>query len=139
QQMAAARRADVVRVDSIRNGTPVRVCNQARADLGDKPVPKGNHFGVFVARVDMHQREGNPVREECFPGEMQHYRRVFTYRIQQDRPLELGRRLSQNVDGLGFQYAQVREAAYAPYRGGRWCGWQFKTYGTVHMRSPPPA
>src|SRR5262249_23643056 len=27
----------------------------------------------------------------------------------------------------------------APYRGGRWCGGQFKTCGTVHMRSPPPA
>src|SRR4029450_11763582 len=45
QQPAAARRADIVGVDAASNRAPIRVCNQPRADLGHKPVPKGNHFG----------------------------------------------------------------------------------------------
>jgi hypothetical protein len=45
------------------------------------------------------------------PRQMQHDRRVFPDGIQQHGPLKLGRGLAQNVNGFGFQRAQIRQAA----------------------------
>ena len=108
QQAAAAGRAQLVGIDSFVNGRPIHMYNQPRADFGHKPVPKGNQLRVFVTRVDVHQWKGYLAREKRLASEVEHHGRVFADGIQQHRPLELARRLAQDVDCLSSQRTQVR-------------------------------
>ena len=61
---------------------------------------------------------GSGAGQKAFERQVQHDDRVLAAREQQDRPLELGGDLADDVDGLGFQRPQVAELIRAGSRAG---------------------
>ena len=83
--------------------------HQPGAQLGDPPVAELEHLGEVVAGVHVHHREGDAGRPERLLGQPQHDDRVLAAGEQQDRPLELGRHLPDDVDRLGLEAVQMGE------------------------------
>ena len=65
------------------------------------------HLGEVVAGVDVHHRERELAGPEGLLGQVQHDDGVLAAREQQDRPLELGRDLADDVDRLGLEGPEV--------------------------------
>ncbi len=57
--------------------------------------------------------KGTGAGQKALRGQVQHDDGVLAPREQQRRPLELGRHLPEDVDGLGLEGAQVRQAVVA--------------------------
>jgi len=66
-----------------------------------------DHLVEVVTGVDVHHREGQPAGAEGLDRQMQHHDRVLAAGEQQDRTLELGCHLTNDVHGLGLQRAQM--------------------------------
>jgi hypothetical protein len=79
------------------------------AELGDAPVAELEHLLEVVTGVDVHHRERDAGGPERLLGQAQHHRRVLAAREEEDRLLELGRDLPDDVDGLGLEHVQMRE------------------------------
>jgi hypothetical protein len=62
-----------------------------------------------VPGVDVHDREGEAPGPERLGGELQQDDRILAAGEEQDRPLELGRDLAEDVDRLGLERAQVAD------------------------------
>src|ERR1035437_2373656 len=62
-----------------------------------------------MAGVAVHRRERQPSRPEGLLGQAEHDRRVLPAREEEDRVLELGRDLPQDVDRLGLEGVEVRQ------------------------------
>ena len=77
--------------------------------LGHQFVANLQDLVEVVAGVDVHHRERQPARCECLDRQVQHDDRVLTAGEQQHRLLELGGDLTDDVDGLGLQRAQMAQ------------------------------
>mmetsp|Transcript_16679 Transcript_16679/g.31313 ORF Transcript_16679/g.31313 Transcript_16679/m.31313 type:complete len:278 (+) Transcript_16679:695-1528(+) len=92
--------------------------HQALAHLGHALVTEADDLGEVVARVDVHQREGQVARVaarvrgvlhlERLLGQAQHDAGVLAAGEQQGGALEACSDLAQDEDGLFFQRIQVR-------------------------------
>jgi hypothetical protein len=87
-------------------------------------VAEGNHFLELPAGVDVQQREGNATGEERLAREVQQHRGIFADGVHQQRLGELGRHLAHDVDALGFQPRQVRQAGGSRIAAGSRDGFQ---------------
>ncbi len=83
--------------------------DQALAERVHPPVAKLDHLGEVVARVDVHDREGEPARPERLLGEPQEHDRVLAPGEEEDRPLPLGGDLAHDVDRLGLELVEVAQ------------------------------
>ncbi len=72
-----------------------------------EPIAELEHLGEVVAGVDVHDRERDPTRPEGFLGQPEHDHRVLAPREEQDRALELGRHLPDDVDGLRLDVLEL--------------------------------
>ena len=81
--------------------------HQPGAELLHGGVAERDHLGEVVAGVDVHHRERQLRRPERLGGGVRHHDAVLAAREQQDRALELGRDLTQEVDRLGLEGRQV--------------------------------
>ena len=77
---------------------------------GDVAVPELEHLGEVAAGVDVHDREGHRGRPEGLLGQVQHDDGVLAAREEQHGALELRRHLTEDVDRLGLERAEVRQA-----------------------------
>ena len=83
--------------------------DQADAEALDGGVAELDHLVEVVAGVDVHDRERQPGRPERLGGQVQHHDRVLAAGEEQHRALELGGDLTEDVDALRLEGAQVRE------------------------------
>ena len=90
-----------------RDAFRVLLHQEAEAHLLGEAVAELDHRRELVTRIDVHQREGNGTRVECFLGEAQQTTAVFAYGPEHYRVLKLGDHLTHDVDGLGFEGLQV--------------------------------
>ncbi len=81
--------------------------DEALAELLDAAVAELEHLGEVVTGVDVHDREGELRGAEGLLGDAQQDDGVLAAREQQHRPLELGRDLAHDEDGLGLEGVQV--------------------------------
>ena len=84
--------------------------DEALAELLDAAVAELDHLGEVVAGVDVHDRERELARMEGLLGEPQQHDRVLAAREEQHRPLALGGDLAHDVDRLGLELVEVRDA-----------------------------
>ena len=82
---------------------------EAGAHLLHHRVAERDHLGEVVPGVDVHHRERHPGGRERLHGQVEHDDGVLAAREQQHRPLELGRHLPDDVDGLRLEGPQVRQ------------------------------
>ena len=83
--------------------------HQPGAELDGSPVPELEDLGEVAAGVDVHHREGQGGRGEGLGRQVGHDDRVLAPREEQDRALELGGHLADDVDRLGLQGGQMAE------------------------------
>ena len=83
--------------------------HEALAELGDAAVAVLDRLREVVPGVDVHDRERELAGPERLLGEPQQHDRVLAAREEQHRPLELGRDLAEDVDGLRLELVEVRE------------------------------
>ena len=74
------------------------------------------HLFEVATGVDVEHREGQGCRPERLMGQVQHDDGVLAPREEEHGALELGRHLAEDVDGLGLERAQVRQAVMAGAR-----------------------
>ena len=84
--------------------------DQSFADLVNELIAERECLGEVMTRVDVQQREGELRGAECLEGEGDHHDRVLATREHQRRAFELGRDLTHNVDRLGLERLEVRQA-----------------------------
>ena len=70
-------------------------------------VAELNHFLELPLGVDVHQGEGHLARIEGLFGQTHHHGRVLADAIEHHRILELGRHLTNDMNGLGFEFLQM--------------------------------
>jgi hypothetical protein len=83
--------------------------DQTHAVTGDEFIAGGDHLVEVVSGVDVHHRERQPAGRERLDCQVQHDDRVLAAGEQQHRPLEFRGDLTDDVDRLGFQRAQLAE------------------------------
>jgi superfamily II DNA/RNA helicase len=79
-------------------------------------IAKGDHLAELPRGVDVKKREGRRRGIKRFQRQVQHHRAVLANRIHHDRPLALGNHLAKDVDTLGLQPLQVRQALHTVSR-----------------------
>ena len=84
--------------------------DEALAELRDAAVAELDRLGEVVARVDVHQRKRKATRPEGLLREPEQDDRVLSAREEEHRALELSRDLPHDVDRLGLERVEVREA-----------------------------
>ena len=80
---------------------------ELKLHIGGETFPELDHLGKVVAGVGVKEREGGRCRVErlaCEPGQ---HRRVLPPREEDDRPLELGGYLTEEVDRLGLENPEM--------------------------------
>ena len=87
---------------------------QRLAELGDAAVAVLDHLGEVVARVDVHDREGELAGPERLLREPEQHDRVLAAGEEEHRPLELGRELAHDVDRLRLELVEVGEVDERP-------------------------
>ncbi len=87
--------------------------HQAHPGLRDQLVAGGKHLVEVVPGVDVHHGERQPARPERLDRQVQHDDGVLAAGEQQHRLLELRGDLTNDVDGLGLQRAQVAQLVAA--------------------------
>jgi hypothetical protein len=107
--LGVERRAVVERIDAALLGLRVAVDDQLHSGLGGGAVAKLVHRPELPHRVDVKEREGRLRRGEGQPGELEQHRAVLAGRIEHNRPLALGRSLTQYVDRLGLEPLEMGE------------------------------
>ena len=80
------------------------------AQLRHAAVAELEHLGEVVARVDVHDREGEARRPEGLLGEAQEHDGVLAAGEEQHGPLELRGDLAHDEDGLRLERIQVADA-----------------------------
>src|SRR4029453_5152204 len=87
----------------------IDVHDQLEIELLRELVPELDHVPEFPRRIDVHQRERQPAREERLACEVQQHRGVFADRIEHHRIFELGSDFADDPDALGFELFEVRK------------------------------
>src|SRR6188472_1205036 len=80
------------------------------SELRDPSVAELDRLGEVVARVDVHEREGEATGAERLLGEPQENDRVLAAGEEEHRAFELGGDLAHYVDRLGLERVEVGEA-----------------------------
>ena len=70
-------------------------------------VAELNHLAELPFRVDVHQRERHFARRESLFSKANHHAAVFADAIEHDGILEFCSHLSDDVDGLGFEFLKM--------------------------------
>lgn len=83
----------------------VGVDDEIEAERSRLRVAEGDHLPEFPGGVDMHDLEGDGAGVKGLARQVQQNRGIFSDGIEQDRPVEHGLGLAQDVDGLGLQHA----------------------------------
>jgi hypothetical protein len=81
--------------------------DQLHPELGDATIAVLVDLVEVVSRVDVHHRERHLRRPERLLGEAQHHDGVLAAREEQHGALELGGDLTDDVDRLGLEGAQM--------------------------------
>ena len=84
--------------------------DQFHPRLRRRLVAKRVHVPELPHRVDMEEREGRRGGLEGLAGEVEQDRAVLARRIEQNRPLRLGRRLAENMDRFRLEALEVGQA-----------------------------
>jgi hypothetical protein len=82
---------------------------QPLAELGHAAIAEGDDLREVVARVDVHEREGEARGPEGLLGQAQQDDRVLAAREEEHGPLELCGDLAHDVDGLALERFEVRQ------------------------------
>src|SRR5919112_849976 len=109
------------------------------AELGDAAVAERDDLGEVVARVHVHERERERRRAEGLLGQPQQDDRILAAAEQQHGPLQLGRDLAHDVDGLGLEGLQVRQLVRAHAGSGAFLNWLRWTSHTTDPAAAGPA
>src|SRR2546425_9396298 len=80
------------------------------ADLGHPPVAEFEGLGEVVPGVDVDDREWETAGPEGLLGQTQQDDRILATAEEDRRPLEDGRSLAEDVDRLGLELGEVRQA-----------------------------
>ena len=91
--------------------------HQADAEVLGVAVPELEHLVEVAPGVHVQDGEGHRGRPEGLPRQVQHDDGVLAAREHERRALELGRHLAEDVDRLGLEGPQMRQAVMA--RSGR--------------------
>ena len=104
------------RRDAVAPGLLVELHPQVEAELACGPVAELDHLAEIPAALDVQQRERQRGRGEGLAGQVQQHRGILADRIEQHRPLELGRHLAEHVDRLGLERPQAARHGRADRR-----------------------
>ncbi len=126
------RRARGDGVDAVLEPLLVGVHDQVEAQPCGGGVTERDHVPELPGRVHVQERERHAGGAERLDRQMQQDARILADRIQDHRPLELGRGFAQDVDRFGFQPRQMRAEAAAPLALPRRCRGFCLRHGMAH-------
>ncbi len=108
ERAAAGLGADQERLRAVGNRFGVGVDDEPRPDFRRIAIAELDHLAELVGGVDVKQRKRNRPGIERLLRQPQQHRGVLADGIQHDRPLELRHHLAHDVNGFGFEGAQMR-------------------------------
>jgi hypothetical protein len=106
------RRARGDRSNAARHAVLIGMHQQINSETTGGFIAKRNHFAKFPGRIDVEQRERQRRRIECLDREVQQNGAVLADRIHQNRVVGGGDDLAEDMDALGFQALQMRQAPH---------------------------
>ncbi len=93
---------------SLSNRFAVCVSDECQAQLPADSVSKLNHLGKFIGGINMEQAKRDRAGSKGLLRQPKEYRRIFANRIKQRWAAKLRGGLSQYINALSLQHAEVR-------------------------------